>query len=92
MTERLTIDTSLKFHNLRTDSDFETGPLVIVELKRDSHVFSPALEILRRLHIHPHGFSKYCMGAAMTNGALPVNRFKEKLRDVEKILNTHIWI
>ena len=28
------------------------------------------------------------MGAAMTNPTLPVNRFKDKLRDVEKILLT----
>jgi hypothetical protein len=27
------------------------------------------------------------MGAAMTNPELRVNRFKDKLRDVEKILN-----
>ena len=58
----------------------------IVELKRDGLVFSPVLEMLRQLRIHPHGFSKYCMGAAMTNDSLPVNRFKKKLRDVEIIL------
>jgi hypothetical protein len=28
------------------------------------------------------------MGSAMTNSQLPVNRFKPKLRDVEKILLT----
>jgi len=27
------------------------------------------------------------MGAALTNENLPVNRFKQKLRDVEKIVN-----
>ena len=85
-TERLTIDTSLEFHNLQTDTDRDMGPLVIIELKRDGLVFSPVLEMLRQLHIHPHGFSKYCMGAALTNQHLPVNRFKAKLRDVERIL------
>jgi hypothetical protein len=63
------------------------GPLVISELKRDGLVFSPVLEMLRQLHIHPHGFSKYCMGAALTNQQLPVHRFKKKLRDVERILS-----
>jgi hypothetical protein len=62
------------------------GPLVIIELKRDGLVFSPVLEMLRQLRIHPHGFSKYCMGAALTNEQLPINRFKKQLRDVEKIL------
>ena len=62
------------------------GPLVIVELKRDGLVYSPVLEMLRQLRIHPHGFSKYCMGAALTNSHLPLNRFKVKLHDVEKII------
>jgi hypothetical protein len=60
--------------------------LVIIELKRDGLVFSPVLDMLRQLHTHPHGFSKYCMGAAFTNQDLPINRFKEKLRDINKIL------
>ena len=85
-TERLTIDTALQFHNVQTGVDRDMGSLVIIELKRDGLVFSPVLEMLRQLHIHPHGFSKYCMGAALTNENLPVNRFKKKLRDVERIL------
>ena len=85
-TERLTIDTALQFNNVLTHQSRDMGPLVIVELKRDGLVFSPVLEMLRQLRIHPHGFSKYCMGAAMTNGQLPVNRFKVKLHDVERIL------
>jgi hypothetical protein len=68
-----------------TDHDRDMGPIVIIELKRDGLVFSPVLSMLRELHIKPHGFSKYCMGAAMTNESLPVNLFKQKLRDIEKI-------
>ena len=86
MTERLTIDTALHFHNMVTDRDRDMGQLVIVELKRDGLCYSPVLEMLRQLHIHPHGFSKYCMGAALTNDQLPVNNFKPKLRDVARIL------
>ena len=89
-TERLTIDTDLQFHNVQTDTDRHMGDLVIIELKRDGLVYSPVLEMLRQLRIHPHGFSKYCMGAAMTNDSLPVNLFKTKLRDVEKILKEAI--
>lgn len=87
-TERLTIDTQLEFNNVITGQQLLMGPLVIVELKRDGLVSSPVLEMLRQLRIHPHGFSKYCMGAALTNNTLPVNRFKQKLRDVKKILLT----
>ena len=86
-TERLTIDTQLQFHNLLTGDDRDMGPLVIIELKRDGLVFSPVLNMLRKLRIHPHGFSKYCMGAALTNDTLPQHRFKDKLRDVEIILS-----
>ena len=85
MTERLTIDTQLQFHNLLTDADKDMGTLVVVEMKRDGLVFSPVLEKLRQLRILPHGFSKYCMGAAMTNPGLPINNFKPKLIDVRKI-------
>ena len=86
MTERLTIDTALEFHNCVTGRDRAMGPLVIVELKRDGLVYSPVLAMLRALRIHPHGFSKYCMGAALTNEHLAVNRFKPKLHDVERII------
>ncbi|MBR1932524.1 MAG: polyphosphate polymerase domain-containing protein [Prevotella sp.] len=89
-TERLTIDTALQFNNVLTNQSRDMGKLVIVELKRDGQVFSPVLEMLRQLRIHPHGFSKYCMGAAMTNQALPVNRFKQKLHDVERILSNEL--
>ena len=85
-TERLTIDTRLQFNNVLSGVSRDMGPLVIIELKRDGLVFSPVLGMLRQLHIHPHGFSKYCMGAALTNPHLPVNRFKDKLRDVDIIL------
>ena len=85
-TERLTIDTALHFHNVVTGGDRDMGDLVIVELKRDGLCFSPVLEMLRQLRILPHGFSKYCMGAAMTNSSLPIHNFKPKLHDVEKIL------
>jgi len=86
-TERLTIDTNLRFHNVETNCDWYRENLVIVELKRDGLCYSPILEMLRQLRILPHGFSKYCMGSAFTNENLPVNRFKPKIIDVKKILD-----
>ena len=85
-TERLTIDTNLHFHNVTTGNDWYHENLVVVELKRDGLCYSPVLEMLHKLRIHPHGFSKYCMGSALTNDALPKNRFKPKLIEVKKIL------
>ena len=90
MTERLTIDTALNFHNLLNDKDKDMGPLVIIELKRDGLVYSPVLNMLRQLRIQPHGFSKYCMGSALTGqDHLTVNRFKRKLIEVKKLVNQH---
>jgi len=88
-TERLTIDSALHFHNIVSGVDKDMGDLVIIELKRDGLVYSPVLEMLRQLRIHPHGFSKYCMGSALTNPELRVNRFKRKLIEINKILSQH---
>jgi hypothetical protein len=85
-TERLTIDSALRFHNIVSGVDKDMGRLVIIELKRDGMVYSPVLEMLRQLRIHPHGFSKYCMGSALTNPELSVNRFKCKLIEINKIV------
>ena len=87
-TERLTIDSDLRFLNLQTGEQSDMGPLVIIELKRDGLAYSPVSDMLRQLHIQPHGFSKYCIGSALTShGRLPVNRFKRKLIEVGKLVN-----
>ena len=86
-TERLTIDSALSFHNKVSGVDKDMGNLVIIELKRDGLVYSPVLKMLNQLRIHPHGFSKYCMGSALTNPELSVNRFKCKLIEINKIIN-----
>ena len=62
------------------------GKLVIIELKRDGLCYSPVLGMLQELHIHPHGFSKYCMGSALTNSKLKINRFKPNIIDIKKIM------
>ena len=85
-TERLTIDTNLRFHNIVTDSYRFMDGAVIIELKRDGNMPSPILHMLRDLRIKPHGFSKYCIGSAFTNDALHRNLIKPKMHDIEKII------
>ena len=88
-TERLTIDSSLCFNNIVNGEHLDMGDLVIIELKRDGQVFSPVLAMLKELRIQPHGFSKYSMGSALTGqDHLPVNRFKRKLIEVGKLVNS----
>ena len=70
------------------DSEKKTfTDLVIIELKRDGHQPSPILPKLLQLRIHPHGFSKYCIGSALTNDSLRRNRIKPRLHSIDKFLN-----
>ena len=84
-TERVTIDTSVCFHNAVTGQRLGLGNLAIIELKRNRVQYSPILEMLRQLRIKPTGFSKYCMGCAMTNPSLKCNRFKEQIHAISKL-------
>lgn len=85
MTERLTIDTDLSFQNLVTGMKYSLPQLAIIELKRDGLQPSPILPMLRELRIHPGGFSKYCIGEALTNPSLRINRLKPRLQKLMKI-------
>lgn len=86
MTERLTIDYDLRFHNFENDKRLSLDNIVIIELKRDSLQASPVLPRLNELRIFPMGFSKYCIGMALTDPMLKQNRFKQRLHTIEKIL------
>lgn len=89
LTERLTIDTDLCFHNLENNNVCTLHGLVIIELKRDGNMYSPVREMLRGLHIHPAGFSKYCMGSVLTDSSLKQNRFKPRLCRLERMLGDY---
>lgn len=84
-TERLTIDFDLKFDNLITHRHRDMGNVVIIELKRDGLQPSPILSLLAQLRIKPMGFSKYVIGAALTDDSLRHNRIKPRLRAIEKM-------
>lgn len=84
-TERLTIDRELSFHNNETGLDRSMDNLVVIEVKRDGNTFSPIQDLLRELRIFPSGFSKYCIGMALTTPGIKRNLFNEKIRKIEKI-------
>lgn len=84
-TERLTIDRELSFHNLVSGIDRDMDNLVVIEVKRDGNTYSPIQDILRELRIFPSGFSKYCIGMALTMPGIKRNLFNERLRKIEKI-------
>ncbi len=85
MTERLTIDTQLTFHNEDNGADYSLGNIAIIELKRDGLCASPILDKLKVLRIHSSGFSKYCMGMALTDPNLRQNRLKPRVRRVQRL-------
>lgn len=84
-TERLTIDTDLEFLNLTTGTKCSLPRLAIIELKRDGLQPSPVLGMLRQLRIQPSGFSKYCIGEALTDPSLRINRMKPRLHKLMKL-------
>lgn len=86
MTERITVDSSLEFHNLVTGKRVSLDNIGIIEWKRDGRSSKSELDsILRDLRIHQSGFSKYCVGMAVTNPELRQNRLKKKLRMIRSI-------
>ena len=85
-TERLTIDMDLVWDNVVSGEKKTFSELVIIELKRDSNVPSRMTGIMLRLRQHPLKISKYCIGTALTTPGLKRNRFKKKIRAIEKML------
>ena len=84
-TERLTIDMDLVWDNVVSGESKSFSDLVIIELKRDGNVPSPMTKIMLDLRIHPLKISKYCIGTALTTPKIKKNRFKSKIRKIEKL-------
>ena len=84
-TERLTIDFNMQFHHLRSNGTDKLQKVAVIELKRDGNVPSPALDIIKSVRIKRSGFSKYCIGTALTNNSLKKNNFKERLIMINKM-------
>ena len=87
LTERLTIDLDLHYRDMRSGRESTIERMAIVELKQDGRRASAIKDILRRMRIMPLKVSKYCLGTTLTVEDIRRNRFKEKLREIEKQLN-----
>lgn len=84
-TERLTIDINLQFENMGTKADVMLPRLMIIELKQDRLYQSEMKNFMLQLRIKPTKISKYCIGTALTNPNAKRNRFKIKIRAIDKI-------
>lgn len=90
MTERLTIDTDVRFSNYRTGLGGSLKDAVIIELKQDGRYASRMKGILLDHRVKPLRVSKYCIAETLTDPTAKRNRFKEKVRSIEKIINDKI--
>jgi hypothetical protein len=84
-TERLTIDGNLVFTNVQTGFEKEMTGLMIIELKQDGKYPSMFKNLLTEYKVLPNGFSKYCLGTIETNPYAKKNRFKSKIRYINKL-------
>ena len=87
MHERVTIDSEIQFCNHTSGINYDLSPLVVMEVKREVGGPSTAIDrALMEMRIHPKRMSKYCIGTALTAPTAKTNRFKDKLRYIEKIV------
>ncbi|MCR4844464.1 MAG: polyphosphate polymerase domain-containing protein [Bacteroidales bacterium] len=91
-TERLTIDTRLHFQNYRTGRQASLEDAVIIELKQDGHAASQMKKILLDNRVKPMRISKYCIAETLTDPSIKSNRFKVKVRTLEKTINKKIQV
>lgn len=82
--ERVTIDLDLTFQNGEDKSTIEH--LIIAEVKQDSKVKSPFLEVMKRNHVRQASMSKYCYGVINLFEKIKHNSFKPNLILIKKTL------
>ena len=83
--ERLTSDFNINFENCVTGVKNTIPKLCIVEVKQDGNAHSHFKDYLASLRIKKRSISKYCLGMVLTDPSLKYNRFKEKIRYINKL-------
>jgi len=88
--ERVTLDYNLWFSSMISDDSMELSGIAIAEVKYQGQLTgSPMHGALRNAGVVPRRFSKYCTGMAMLHPEIKQNLFKEKVRMVRKINDSH---
>ena len=90
LTERLTIDTDVRFKNFQTGRNANLLDAVIIELKQDGRAKSQMREIFLQHRIKPVRVSKYCTAVTLTDAQARPGRFKEKVRVLEKTIGNKL--
>ena len=83
--ERVTIDLGLTFTKDGKSKKFEE--LVVIELKQERfNRKSEIVKSLRKFGFNPYSMSKYCIGMVSLYEDIKYNRFKQKVRYINKII------
>lgn len=86
MSERVTVDSGITFHNRATSIDADISRLLVIEVKHEEGAPMSDIErALHEMHILPRRMSKYCIGTALTDPSAKRNRFKPKILYIDKI-------
>lgn len=89
--ERLTLDFSVTFENIRRDRQENLSHIVIAELKQEKLDRSTRFfTLMKQRNITPYRLSKYCIGICLLHPTeIKTNRFKTRLLKLQK-LKTHV--
>lgn len=83
-TERITIDTSIRFFNEK--KIIKKPFLAIIEVKQGkSGNYSQTIQVLKKHQIRPASFSKYAVGIALLEKNIKKNKFKETILKLKKM-------
>lgn len=90
--ERITIDLNIGFSDATSKKDINN--CVIVEVKRNREdVYSSFARTIKEHGFLPISISKYCLGTVALNNDVKYNRFKPRLRKVDRLMseeNNHL--
>ncbi|MDO1450567.1 polyphosphate polymerase domain-containing protein [Rhodocytophaga aerolata] len=81
--ERLTLDLNLSFRNATSQESYPQ--VVIAEVKQESLRNSYFLHLMKQYQLREGSISKYCLGVISLYHRIKQNRFKAKLRYLQKL-------
>jgi hypothetical protein len=83
--ERVTMDLRLTFSSGGREKRFDK--LVVIELKQERYNRNSAIvKSLHQFGFNPYSISKYCIGMVSLFKDIKYNAFKEKVRNINKII------
>lgn len=84
-TERVTLDLGLSFRKIADNKTAVLDDLAIIEMKQDGACKSFFRHYLNDLGVLPGSMSKYCLGMVLLDPTVKSNRFKRKIRKINKL-------